>query len=216
MAAFPCTPILDTGQGVAESPMPEARPWLSGVFSGGYPNCSRDGSGNFFTTDTAGAGSRWPTIFAADMQVYAQIAVGLAANDQLAIWYGHTVLNRGYSWRYYRPSGTNILGADQWLGGVPTAMINPITQTLQVGDWIGAQRIGSTHTFFISKGSLPGGWQQIAEVVNVATTGAGRIGMEIYNNASAAPTGKLTNFGGGAIFLGDMGQVGEIGRGAVR
>jgi hypothetical protein len=214
MAAFPSTPILDSGAGIAQSPMPDGNPWLPGVYSPGFPNCDRDGAGNFSTTDVDGAGSRWPTIFAADMQVYAQLTAQIGSNDQLALWFGSTVQNRGYAIRYYNPAGTRLIELESILGGVPSTIFGPTTLTLSIGDWFGAQRIGSTITAFTKRGA--GDWNQIGQTASVATTGASKIGMEIFNNAGGAPAGKLANFGGGEIFLGDMGQSAELGRGAVR
>lgn len=194
MAAFPSTPILDTGAGAAENPLNEGRPWLSGIdpsfFGFGF---ARNGTGGIYAP-TDDVQSRWPTVFSQAQEVYAQLTTVPLNLEQ--IWLG---LRASYSPTrhyklYYIPGGGGLTYQLSNQAGTLIAFTAGVT--LAAGDWYGYRAIGGTITAYAKRGTRA--WTQILEVTDTSVPGAsgGQIGIASVNPGHAV---VFANFGGGVI-----------------
>lgn len=214
MAAFGLTPLLDSGAGPAQNPLPEANPWISGVRNGfsGF-SLSRTGTGGFDCAGVADKESRWPTVFGADQEVWCQLptlpAAGDDANLYVRITNGGTGAMKGYQLQWAQ--ATAVFRVSRISGGT-TVIIDALTGIgLTAGDWVGLSAIGQTIALWMKKGT--GDWVQKGEVTDSVVSGGGQIGMGLTDTGH---TGVISNFGGGTVGLAPLSDLGLAGRGAIR
>lgn len=213
MAAFGLTPILDTGAGPAQNPLPEANPWISGVRNGfsGF-SLSRNGTGGFDCNGVADKESRWPTVFGADQEVYCQLPTLPVTTDDANLYVRITGGGTGLAKCYQLQWGAApaVFRVNRISGG-STVILDLLTAIgLSAGDWIGMRAIGQTISLWTKRGT--GDWVQRGEVTDSVVAGGGQIGMGLVDTGH---TGVIANFGGGTI-QNPQSQLLLGGRGATR
>lgn len=213
MTAFGLTPILDTGQGAAQNPLPEGNPWISGVESGtaNHP-MSRNGTGGLYATEPD-VENRWPTVFSADQEMYAQLTTVPLVTQQVVIFTRISFAPSLFAYMliYVAGAGATAFQLARYVGGSFTLMTSGAGIALVDGDWIGMNAIGNTVSVFAKRAA--GAWQQVLTRTDTNVTAAGQIGLGMVNPGHDA---VWANVGGGEAGLPAQGDRPLLGRGAIR
>lgn len=201
--AFPSTPILDTFTG-ADNTTPPNSNWTNAVITESSSANVHIRSNQITNTTTAGGDAYWnPGTFTEAQEAYADItniAVGKWISLHLRLTNIGASTTDGYI--IYSDDALSQVLIGRRDNGSFTQLGAAISQTVEVGDKIGARLMGDQICAWYYDANAGAEWREIGCRTDSTYVNAGNIGISV--DSTDTTTGISDNFGGGHVLMGSF------------